>query len=183
MRHAIVLPGLCLALAAAVRLDANQIVLPGSIQIAGTGRDNSAAAAFNTVNRTWLVVWRETDPSFASASIIQGRIVREDRTLLTAAFQVGYGNGAAPPRVAHDPIRNEWMVVWAGDCAIDTCPYFDIAQKVTSAESRGMNARRLVGKPVKRRLSTRIEERSWVGEGSFDCRVPHTTLESPSAKL
>ena len=133
MRNVIVLPGLCLALAAAVRLEANQIVLPGSIQIAGTGRDNSAAAAFNTIDRTWLVVWRETDPSFASASIIRGRIVREDRTLVTGAIQVGYGNGAAPPRVAHDPLRNEWLVVWAGDCAIDTCPYFVIAQKVTSA--------------------------------------------------
>ncbi|MBI4604180.1 MAG: hypothetical protein HY721_19655 [Planctomycetes bacterium] len=123
---------LCLALAGPRGLQANQIVLPGSIQIAGSGQDNSAAAAFNTVDKTWLVVWRETDPSIPSASSIMGRIVREDRTILTAPFRVGYGNGAPPPRVAHDPLRNEWMVVWAGDCVIDTCPYFVLAQKVAS---------------------------------------------------
>ena len=171
MRHAIVLPGLCLALAAAVPLHANQIVLPGSIQIAGTGRDNSAAAAFNTVNRTWLVVWRETEPSFPSASFIRGRIVREDRTLLTAAFQVGFSNVAAPPRVAHDPLRNEWMVVWAGDCIIDTCPYFVIAQKVTSAGA-------LVGGQA------RVISNGNVGEAFPDvvaCRTVNTVIPDPPA--
>ena len=171
MRRNAVLLGLCLALAFAARLDANQIVLPGSIQIAATGRDNSAVAAFNTVNRTWLVVWRETDPSFASASFIRGRIVGEDRTLLTAAFQVGYSNGAAPPRVAHDPLRNEWMVVWAGDCIIDTCPYFVIAQKVTSAGA-------LVGGQA------RVISNGNVGEAFPDvvaCRTVNTVIPDPPA--
>jgi hypothetical protein len=102
---------LCLAFPVEARLLANQIVLPGSIQVAGSGRDHEPAAAFNTVNRTWLVVWREAASDGTGGSSILGRIVREDRTILTAPFVIGIGVRTTAPRVAHDPLRNEWLVI------------------------------------------------------------------------
>ncbi|HVR76700.1 MAG TPA: hypothetical protein VMT52_20385, partial [Planctomycetota bacterium] len=53
------LAALYLALAGAPELRGNQIVLPGSIQMTGSGRDHDPAVAFNTVDKTWLMVWRE----------------------------------------------------------------------------------------------------------------------------
>ncbi len=114
-------------------LQGNQIVLPGSILIAGTGRDNDPSAAFNTVDRTWLVVWRETFANNPFQSTVLGRIVREDRTILTGNINLGGGEDATPPRVAHDPLRNEWMVVF-GNQVSDTTGFFSIsARKVTAA--------------------------------------------------
>ncbi|MGK0188251.1 MAG: hypothetical protein ACI9R3_004043 [Verrucomicrobiales bacterium] len=123
---------LSLALASMSVIQAGQITLPGSIQIAGSGRDHDPAAAFNTVDRTWLIVWREVDVVFPTASKIMGRIVRDDRTILTAPFQIGSADGVPPPRVAHDPIQNEWMVIFAGECVVDDCAYSVLARKVAS---------------------------------------------------
>ncbi len=122
----------CLSLAGAPGPQANQITLPGSILIAGSGQDHEPAGAFNTVDRTWLIVWRQVDPSATNTSSVMGRIVREDRTVLTGPFNIGGGGGVTPPRVAHDPIRNEWMVVFGVTCVFDTCPYVIFAQKVAA---------------------------------------------------
>ncbi|HVR73487.1 MAG TPA: PKD domain-containing protein, partial [Planctomycetota bacterium] len=44
----------------------------------------------------------------------------------------------AGPRVAHDPLRNEWMVVYGTDCVIDTCPYFIFGQKIAANGTVGL---------------------------------------------
>jgi hypothetical protein len=41
------------------------------------GDASDPAAAFNTVDHTWLVVWREALPEFGNAAEIRGRIVLE----------------------------------------------------------------------------------------------------------
>ncbi len=127
-------------------VEANQTVLPGSIQIAFSGRDIDPAAAFNTVDKTWLIVWRETSPGSLSNSSVLGRVVREDRTILTAPVNIGGGAGVTPPRVAHDPIRNEWMVVFGSGPAFDEGIYTINARKVAAngaligASARGISA-------------------------------------------
>ncbi len=166
-----------LALATTPELHAGQITLPGSILIAGSGRDHDPAAAFNTVDRTWLIVWREADVVFPTASTIMGRIVRDDRAVLTAPFVIGFGNHAPPPRVAHDPIRNEWMVVFAGDCVIDTC-----AVQVSRRGRWPRMARSWATAPGRSRQATAVRpSRTWwqpeaFPEASSSLRLPTSSL-------
>ncbi len=119
---------------AALPAEPNQIVLPGAVQVSGIGRDHDPAAAFNSVDHTWLVVWREVHASIAGAMNIVGRIVREDRSFAGPAFFIdGSGFGAIPPRVAHDPIRNEWIVAYGLQASIvDDVPHFIYGRKVAS---------------------------------------------------
>src|ERR1041385_6806354 len=96
-------------------MEANQIVLPGSIGVSASAAGiGSPAAAFNSVDKSWLVVWRQATPGQNGVASIQGRVIREDRTPLTSPFLIfGDGVGMGPPRVAHDPLKDEWMVVAA----------------------------------------------------------------------
>jgi len=123
---------LTLALGLAPSLAANQVVLPGSIQVSTTGRARDAMAAYNTVDHTWLVVWREDNATVAGAGDIMGRIVREDRTFVTAPFVIGGGVQVVSPRAAHDPIRNEWLVVYGAGPFFDPGPMQLQGRKVAS---------------------------------------------------
>lgn len=115
------------------RLEAEEIVLPGSVQVSSAGRARDPAAAFNTVDRTWLVVWRELAADGSNTADVLGRVVRENRTFATAAFSVGGGAAVTPPRVAHDPLRNEWMVVFGAAPSFENAPLRILARKVAAS--------------------------------------------------
>src|SRR5262245_28935637 len=123
---------LTLTLGLAPSAAANQVVLPGSAQVSTAGRARDAMAAYNSVSRTWLVVWREDHDTIAGAGEIMGRIVREDHTFATAPFSIGGGASVVSPRAAHDPIRNEWLVVYGSASLFESGPMTLIARKVTS---------------------------------------------------
>lgn len=122
----------CLSIAFGAPLFGNQVTLPGSVQCSGAGRDSEPAAAFNTVNGTWLVVWREAFADNPNNFQVQGRIVRQDRSFATPVFTIGAIIGPARPRVAHDPLRNEWMVVFGSAPFFDDGPFRILARKVAS---------------------------------------------------
>lgn len=111
---------------------ANQVVLPGSVQVSSLGRARDPAVAYNTVDRTWLVVWREDEPGNSANGEIWGRVVREDRTFGTAPFNIGGGVALVSPRAAHDPLRNEWIVVYGAGPSFEPSPMRILARKVTS---------------------------------------------------
>ncbi len=133
--HRVSILSLAMLLAPSVAsgLRANQVTLPGSVQVSSLGRARDPAAAFNTVDRTWLVVWVESDVSQPQNGQILGRIVREDRSFVGAAFTIGGGVALVRPRVAHEPLRNEWMVVYGAGPTFEPGPLRIIARKVTAA--------------------------------------------------
>jgi hypothetical protein len=121
------------ALAAAPEVPANQVVLPGSVQVSTLGRARDPAAAFNSIDGTWLVVWIESEVGAPQNGLILGRIVRQDRTFATAPFVIGGGVALVPPRTAHEPLRNEWMVVYGAGPTFEPGPLRILARKVSSA--------------------------------------------------
>jgi len=93
----------------------NSIRFPPSVSVANTGNDVAPAVAFNTTDRTWLAAWRENLPLFPGTGQIKGRIVREDGTIFKGVLELSPGlEGMSAPKVAYEPLRNEWMVVYVG---------------------------------------------------------------------
>src|SRR5688572_10086970 len=113
MKPACVLSGIFLVLHPAAPAPAREVTLPEGIPLSISGTHASPVTASNVIDRSWLVVWLETFGTQGFA--VRGRIVRADGTFSPEVLEIsGLGSdlGAA---VAHDPIRNEWMVVWMAD--------------------------------------------------------------------
>ncbi len=124
---------LCLTLLAAA--------LPGS-RVEGqthiaTNPSHDPDIAFNSVDGTWLVVWRKPSTIFAGAARIMGqRITSNGAALLGSAINIsGEYDDTGRPRVAYDPVHNNWVVVWvAGADPIESGPPISVrARRVSSS--------------------------------------------------
>ncbi|MBN2508248.1 MAG: HYR domain-containing protein [Verrucomicrobia bacterium] len=78
-------------------------------------RGSDPDAAYNSGRNTWLAVWREGSITYQGAGSVYGAIVGSEGQILTARFQIqGLSSSLGAPRVAYDPVRDEFLVVWAG---------------------------------------------------------------------
>ncbi|MCI0526129.1 MAG: hypothetical protein L0Y56_01565, partial [Nitrospira sp.] len=82
--------------------------------------DSDPAAAFDSVNNRWFVVWKESSSLFLGAGRIMGRFVSSTGTVIGTPVAISGSSSdgqMSAPRIAYDPIRNEFLVVWvaAGD--------------------------------------------------------------------
>ncbi len=126
----------CVLLNCAPTALSNSVSFPPSVSVANTGNDVAPAVAFNSTDKTWLVAWRENFPLFPGAGQIKGRIVREDGTIFKGVLELSPGlEGMSDPKVAYEPLRNEWMVVYgaAGNPIEGGAAYFLNAQRFSAA--------------------------------------------------
>ena len=97
------------------------------------------SAAFNVVDRSWFVVW-------ADALGTHGRIVREDGQILSAVLDLTGRDAIQDTQVAHDPIRNVWMIVWTqrGDPELGE-PQYGIRAQRLGPDGAPLGPHRLIG--------------------------------------
>lgn len=79
---------------------------------AGT-RGSDPDAAYNTTRDTWLVVWREGSTTYQDAGSVYGAVINSEGQVAASRFQIhGLRSSLSAPRVAYDPVRDEFLVVW-----------------------------------------------------------------------
>src|SRR5437867_2296765 len=84
------------------------------ISVSGGTLDSNPDVAFNETSATWLVVWKQSNTQFPGAGTTMCRLMNGSGTVLTSPTALsGFRASMSAPKVAYDPFRNEFLVVWS----------------------------------------------------------------------
>ena len=95
-------------------INANGSLSGGNFVVSdATGDQVAPSLAYDTVNRTFLVVWRDGRNSLTTGEDIYGQLVNADTSLSADNFVVSDATGdQVAPSLAYDLIHQRFLVVW-----------------------------------------------------------------------
>lgn len=96
----------------------------------GVGRP---AAAFDSSNNRWLVVWREINAFNPDSGIILGQLVGTSNNLIGGRIQIANVDKHGDPRVAYDPVGHAFLIVYVTGDKIDGIPPEVRAQRISES--------------------------------------------------